>query len=384
MRRSIFKQIFDPWAVGLSLLIWTCLGGLLLAQEELPSNIPPSGLPSGLPDDLSDMSPFIPCLGNLQGAQPPRCPFYGEVDAIWLRRDRIDSVSLQTLGNQGDVILSTDALTEPFRDGARATVGHSCGDSCWQVDATYFYIDTWDDMVAVRDTTPNIHGGTGNMFSPFTNFGHPPVVGFDFNDLVSIREFSEFQSAELNFRYTVPMPHECLTGKLIIGFRYISVNEQFDYFTNSDTPRLAPPSSSVYINTLTRNDLFGPQIGGEFYFFAYPCCWIDVGIKGALCDNRAMQHTTGTITDPGINVDQYRERDATAFVGDLDLQLVWKWNRHTMLRMGYQAIWVNNLALATRNFDPSANILLNNGPPQIDTIGRAVYHGPHIGLEFDW
>ena len=301
-------------------------------------------------------------------------------------RDRIDPVCLQTLGNQGNVVLSTDALTEPYRPGTRVTVGHSCSESCWQVDATYYYIDTWDDSAAVRDTTLNPRGigGIGNMFSPFTNFGHPPMVGLDYNDLVSIREFSEFQSAELNFRYTVPMPHECLTGKLILGVRYISVNEQFDYLTQSNVPILAPTGSSVYLNTLTRNDLFGPQIGGEFYFYAYPCCWIDVSIKGALCDNRAAQHTTGVITDPGVDVDQYRQRDATAFVGDLDVELVWKWNRHTMLRMGYQAIWVNDLALATRNFNPSADILLNNGPPQIDTIGRAVYHGPHIGLEFDW
>ena len=232
-----------PWACRS--LFWTCLGGLLLAQ-----NIPPSGLPSGLPDDLSDMSPFIPCLGNLEGMQPPRTPFYGEVDAIWLRRDRIDPISLQTLGNQGDVILSTDALTEPFRVGTRATVGHSCGDSCWQVNATYFYIDTWDDSAAVRSYTlnPRNIGGTGDMFSPFTNFGHLPIVGLDYNDFVNIREFSEFQSAELNFRYTVPMPHECLTGKLILGFRYISVNEQFDYFTHSNVPVL-PPRDRPYILT---------------------------------------------------------------------------------------------------------------------------------------
>ncbi|MGD0655859.1 MAG: BBP7 family outer membrane beta-barrel protein [Thermoguttaceae bacterium] len=374
----------------MSFLIWTCLGGLLLAQ-----NIPPSGLPSGLPDDLSDASPFFPCLGNLCGEQPPRCPWYGRADAVWLMRDRIDPVSLQTLGTLGDVVLSTDAINAPFRAGTQAVVGHNIGESRWQIDGTYLYMGIWDDAAAVRDSTSN-GINTGNMFSPFSNFGQPPNNnGFDYNDFVSIREFSQLQSAELNLRYTVPMPHECLTAKLILGLRYLSVNEQFDYYSHSNVPVISPEiptilGSAVSLTTLTKNDLFGPQIGGEFYFYAYPQCWIDLGIKGALCDNRALQDTNGNLVF-GINgnapvtspLANRRGRDATAFVGDLDVELVWQLNRHIITRMGYQAIWINNLALASRNFDPQASILLN-GPPQIDTIGRAVYHGPHIGLEVDW
>ena len=72
------------------------------------------------------------------------------------------------------------------------------------------------------------------------------IIGLDFNDEVSIREFSELQSAELNLRYTVPMPHECLTAKLILGFRYINVNEQFDYFYDSNV------ADSVNVNILPR------------------------------------------------------------------------------------------------------------------------------------
>lgn len=194
------------------------------------------------------------------------------------------------------------------------------------------------------------------------------------------------------------MPHECLTAKLIIGLRYINIKEQFDYFSHSNVPVVSPTiptilGSKVLLSTLTRNDLFGPQIGGEFYFYAYPRCWIDVGIKGALCNNRALQDTIGSLdfgagsNAPVVtNIASYRGRDATAFVGDLDVELVWQLTPHILTRIGYQAIWVNNLALATRNFSEPPDILLNGffGPPQIDTIGRAVYHGPHIGLEIGW
>jgi hypothetical protein len=402
MRRSLTWHKPGLWAVGLSVMIWMVLGGLVSAQ-----NIPASGLPSGLPDDLSDMSPFNPCQGNLQGMQPPRCPWYAEVDGIWLRRDRIDPVPLQTLGPvgvhampqdpftyiaPGDVALSTDAFNAPYRAGGRVTVGRSLGESCWQIDGTYIAVGNWDDSAAIFDNTSN-GVNTGNLFSPFSGFGQPLPNhgGFDYNDFVSVRESSQFQSVEMNLRYTVPMPHQCLTAKLLIGMRYIMINEEFDYYSHSNLPVLSPTSSqilgsSVSLATLTRNDLVGPQVGGEFYFYAYPCCWIDVGIKGAVCSNRAVQATTGALGFGNVALDYFesvRGRDTTAYVGDLDVQFVWQMWPHMLLRMGYQAIWVNDLALASRNFSESADILLH-GPAQIDTIGRAVYHGPHIGLEFDW
>ena len=379
MGRSLSWRKPGSRAVGLTVLIWVVLASLVSAQ-----NIPASGLPSGLPDDLSDMSPFHPCQGNLLPCPPPRPSLYVETDGIWLRRDRVISVPLQNLGGQGDVVLSTDGLTEPFRPGTRVTVGHSCGESCWQIDATYFSLGQWIDSVAIRDNTSN-GVSTGDLFSPFSNFGDPLPnhEGFDYNEAMSVRELSQFQSAELNLRYTLPMPHQCLTAKLLIGLRYIGINEQFDYYSYSNVP--VGTGSAVALDTLTRNDLLGTQIGGEFYFYAYPCCWIDVGIKGMIANNRAVQHTTGDRNFAGVvtSIDSYRDRDATAYVGDLDVQLVWQMSRHSQLRLGYQAIWVNDLALASRNFSQPASILLN-GPPQIDTIGQAVYHGPHLGLEFDW
>lgn len=340
MRRSLFRQVFKAWAVGFSLLICTCFAGLLWAGDTQTT------LPSGLPDDLSDMSPFFPCLGNLCGAQPPRCPWYGQADALFLRRDRIDSVNVVPIrpatSNLPTFGFSTDYIDAPFRVGTKAVIGHTICDTRWQIDGTYFAIDSWDYKSAIQD------------------YIDQPVVYTDF-----FREYSQLQNAELNLRYTVPMPHDCLTAKLILGLRYISITEQFDYYT------VAPSQTAISAippTTRTRNDLLGPQIGGDFYFYSCPQCWVYVGIKGAVCNNRAIQ--VGTMTDSASS-------DATSFVGDLDVALVWQITPHCTTTFGYQALWVNNIAMAARNMDPL-------GIDTIDTIGRAVYHGPHIGLEVDW
>jgi len=346
MPDRFFKHMLNPWTMGLSCIIWTCLGALLWAID----------LPSGLPDDLSDSSPFEPCLGRLYGEPPPRCPWYFRADAVMLRRDRVDAVDVTahtTTTPGGDILFSTDEFNSPFRAGPRFLLGHTFGDSRWQIDGSYFFIDDWDDTAfsnnsALLQETP----------------------GYFLNDSdSSFREFTELKNGELNLRYLVPMPHCCLTPKFIIGWRYMSIDERMDF-------RMPAQISTPTISTHARNDIFGPQLGGEFYFFAYPHCWIDLSIKGALCDDRAFQETTDTrVGAPSGS--WRRSRDATTFVGDLELELVWQITPKLMTRIGYQAIWINNIAMAARNFDMPDSM-------QIDTTGRAVYHGPHIGLEFDW
>jgi hypothetical protein len=366
MECRLYKQILNPWATCLAIFVWAFISALLGAAD----------LPSGLPDDLSDMSAYNPCLGTFYGASPPRCPWYVQADALWLKRDRIDRVPIAALTTPDNIVFSTQELDSPFRAGPRVLVGHTIGETRWQVDVTYFLVDSWDDTATMRDSTPN-GVSLGNLFSPFTNFGDPPIYGYDFNNYVSIREFSQLQNGELNLRYLMPMPHECLTAKFILGLRYMSINEQLDYQSQSTVPLAV----GTLLTTRTTNDLIGPQIGGDFNFYAYRQCWINLEIKGAICANRALQETAGVnVVTPIGNRDS---RDATSFVGDLDLELVWQITPRLITRVGYQAIWLTDIAMAARNFGQPASIL-ENGDAYIETGGHPVYHGPHLGLEYTW
>jgi hypothetical protein len=131
--------------------------------------------------------------------------------------------------------------------------------------------------------------------------------------------------------------------------------------------------------------LWGAQIGGRAEFYVQYDCWINFEIKGALCGNSTRQTTTGLLLSPGANqaIDQERSDNVTAYVGDLTLELVYRPTRHLATRFGYQAMWVDGLTLAAQNFSPTSQILLL-GPPQIITGSKAVYHGPHIGMELSW
>jgi hypothetical protein len=317
---------------------------------------------------------------------PPRPAWYARTDFIMLRRD-VEGVPIAKLDkvlNDGiypqTLVLSTNEFEEPFRPGASLLIGHTLGDTPYQIEFSYFQTSDWQQGLTVRDATPNVFGSAGNLYSPFTNFGNPVgLPGFDYNNFVSIREESELYNVEVNVRHLLPMVTRAMAVSWLVGVRHIGIGEQFDYLSESAVP--SPLGSALNLQTRTHNNLWGAQIGGRAEFYAQYDCWINFEIKGALCSNATRQTTIGALGAQAIN--EERSDNITSYVGDLSLELVYRPTRHLATRFGYQAMWIDRLTLAAQNFSPPAGILLL-GPPQINVLGNAVYHGPHVGLELSW
>jgi hypothetical protein len=318
----------------------------------------------------------------------PRCPFYFRIEGLALRRDVHGETNFATINDPDTLMLSTRDLDMPFKAGPRILIGHTFNDSVYQVEFSYFALTNWDDAAAVRDATLNTYGLPGNLFSPFSDFGrNTPIFGFDYNDEVSIHEFSYMQNAELNLIRLLPMPAERLTAAFIIGARHMMIRERFDYFSHTNTvdPGVAGDESNT-INVRTRNELYGAQIGGRFEFYCEQKWWINTELKGAICNNSAGQATDFTQTINGVTSGPFsfsRGQNATSFIGDIAVTAVCRPTPWLTARVGYQAIWVTGVAVAAKNFNPNPGIL-QFGPAQINHSGQVVYHGPHAGLEFTW
>jgi hypothetical protein len=314
--------------------------------------------------------------------RPPRYPWYVEADAIMLRRDARDNVPIAALGAPANRVLSTADLDEPFNAGPRILIGHTLNE-CYQLEGSYFNLAEWDNSAAIRDTTTNALGTGGTLFSPFFGGGLRPVAGLDYNDFVSIQRTSYLQNGELNLRRHVGMPPGRADVSFLFGIRYMGIDESFGYLSTSGVP--APLGTDTNLFTTTTNDLIGPQIGAEVEFFVEQCWWVNFEAKGALCNDSAVQQTTFTQTIGGVpSTSVFRDsQNSTAFVGDLKLTAVYRCSPHFAARFGYQAIWVQDIALAEENFATNVN-LLRLGPAQVNNTGRTVYHGPHVGLEFGW
>ena len=192
------------------------------------------------------------------------------------------------------------------------------------------------------------------------------------------------QMAEANIRRRLPMAPERVSASVLLGVRYLGLPEEFDYLTQSDVP--LPGSALNSIRVRTDNQLIGPQIGGFCEVYLQNRWWLNLEVKGALMNNRARQSTVyHNVNEQGLPHDYFGERQEnhTAFLGDLSLTAVYRWSPHFSTRLGYQAMWINNLALATGNFNTNIDIL-RNGPAELRHDGRSVYHGPHAGIVIAW
>ena len=126
--------------------------------------------------------------------------WYAKTEMLALYRDVYGVVDYATLGPSGSVVLSSNDVASDFSPGIRAVVGKTLG-TWYRIEASYFGSYSWDDATTVRNLTPNAQNGTGNLFSPFSNFGDPAgAVGFDYNNFASIESESTLHNGELNLR----------------------------------------------------------------------------------------------------------------------------------------------------------------------------------------
>ena len=144
------------------------------------------------------------------------------------------------------------------------------------------------------------------------------------------------------------------------------------------------------VTTRTGNRMLGIQIGAELEFQIEPRWWVDCEIKGGIFNNRAEQRTVyvhGGSSLPAPYANDYtggRAEDRSSFAVDLSLMLTYHVSQRLSARLGYQALWVDGLALASENFDPDVVLMDQGDVARLVSRGEVVYHGPRLGVTWVW
>lgn len=309
--------------------------------------------------------------------------WYVNADVLTLLRDQTGDVAFASRGiGAGNIVLSTRQFQSDLETGMRLLIGGQLTDN-YSVEGLYFGLNHWRDQEAVRNTTTNALGGSGNLFSPFRGFGVLAAAGLDYNNFASISFSSELHNAEINFRRRMALPPGRLFGSMLLGGRFLQVDEGFGYFTVADRPLPGGATNRVDVNT--DNNLYGLQLGTQLNYRVRPEWWVNFEIKGALCQNGGEQATTYTNVDAAGTITQFngfRARHNTAMIGDLDLSTGWQITDLLALRLGYKAMWVDGVAIASENFEDDINIL-RLGPAEINR-GTLIFHGPYAGMVATW
>jgi len=340
------------------------------------------------------------CPDRIVDCKPPRMPWYVRSEAVALRRDANHDVGFAALN--GEVALSSVYLDYPFQLGPRVLIGRTIND-CYQIEGSYFNVAQSDDTVTVRDSQ-------WRLLSAFTNYLPPFTPETEFrrnvtdNSLMSIRGLSYLQSGELNLRQAISMPPGRMAASFLVGARYMAIREGFEYLSLSKAvpadgpvldpggnidhyvyPALGPTASFARVDT--GNELLGCQLGAMIEFFKEDGWWVNFEVKGAIFNNHATLDTTFSQVDVTTAAQHdfptsHTARNTTAFMGDLALTVVYRWGPRASARFGYQAMWIDRVALAADNFNTDMSLLTQG--PQLHTNANVVYHGPFAGLELAW
>jgi len=185
-------------------------------------------------------------------------------------------------------------------------------------------------------------------------------------------------NTELNLLYWIDMPPGPFDVSLLAGIRYLDIRDQFNLQTINGVQ-----DNNLTVNTT--NQMWFGQIGISMDWLVASRFWINSTIKGGLANNDvvlANNYITTVGGNPTVNTSA-AEQNRTGSLLDISFVGHLQMTPWLVARIGYQALFVQGLATAPQNIETN-NILLTNGPAQINAREAGVFHGLLIGLMGNW
>lgn len=155
----------------------------------------------------------------------------------------------------------------------------------------------------------------------------------------------------------------------------------------------ANPTSGPVVNsgpfwtTSTTNNLLGGQIGADVKLLERGRLSLEGIVKAGVFNNYAEQST-------GVSMEKkmfptHAAANRAAFVGEADLQLKYRLTEGLALKLGYEALWFDGVALAPGQIQETYSSLLPNNQPTARALGvntgsSALFQGASAGFEFSF
>jgi len=322
------------------------------------------------PPQMAEGPVYGDCLPNegFQGILRKRTSrAYMTIDAVMLRRNDATNRAIFNLGSAaaGAPILSANEPNFNFETLPRITAGYVLMNDI-AIEATVWYKDDFDAIDDVVLT--NVPGPLNAVFLPFA-----AASAFADTNVVQIREATGIHSYEIN---AIETSHFI---NFIAGFRYLEVRDRLTIIaTDTSAPTPLGTGTAVFG---TYNHMMGTQLGLKSAV-TRNLFTLDTSVKAGLYFNDSQTSMAiRDVTAPILRETKFGGQNE-AFVGDFNVNLTCRISAATALRLGYQAMFITQVALAADQIVPPPNQALT-GLTQ-NARGDLFLHGPSAGLEFRW
>ena len=297
--------------------------------------------------------------------------------------------AITSRGVSGPTVLSLgDVDTGGLTTGFRLTGNLIFGGAGANIEGIWTGGHDWSGQALVRDSDPV-------FFSFISEFGTLPLNGFDDTDRSlqhSLRNESEYDSVELNYRRRTVWPYCRFQSSWLVGLRYIRFEDNLLYETLGENNNTVNASLPRFFSSddRTENRMFGAQVGGDFWWNIMPGVSMGIGGKlGAMKNN--LDRTTvltanslNTLATPGTTTLENSEHE-TSFFGEFEYKLSYRLSHSWAIRTAYHAVAIDEVsfggidAATTRQF-----VLGNTIGDSPNSFGSLVVQGFTVDVEYIW
>ena len=257
--------------------------------------------------------------------------------------------------------LNSNDLSQGFAGGPRlGLIGHGNGD--YDLEFSFFGIDDWSNAKCIP---PN---GSSPVFTAPGDFLQTTDHT---NQGMAWSYATRLYNAELNVRWDL-----CPRVTMLAGFRWLNLGENLQ-------GTLPPERSVPFWDTSTTNNLYGLQIGEDWKMLNCGCFSVNGLVKAGIFDNCANE-TTGVSIYRIVRWESASINEA-AFVGEIGLQCKYQVTQRLSLKLGYEAIWLQNVASAPGQIQETLSHVtrpVNVQALGVDSGSGVFFHGATAGLEY--
>jgi hypothetical protein len=231
----------------------------------------------------------------------------------------------------------------------------------WEI--SYFQIDGWSDSATIG---PDVPANWLVMRAPggfLQTQDHP-------DQAMAWTYASKLYNAESNVRWNFS---DRLA--LLAGIRWIN-------FSESLVGTLLPDDGfPPFWNTRTNNNLYGLQLGAEGIVWQRGRFSLNGLLKAGVFDNEAEQ-STGVSIFKVVRPSQNSTHHA-AFLGQTGLQCRYQATKGLTLKLGYEAIWLQGVALAPGQIQETVMSHIDVAQAAgVNCDSGVFFHGATAGLEY--
>jgi hypothetical protein len=312
------------------------------------------------------------------------------LDGMFLKREEIgDNVGFTANArfagppNVPSIVLSTNDLDYDEEIGFRFNAAVIAGPGS-SIEFTYFGLFDWTSTASVTDPT-------NNLFSIYTNYGFPTLRDeVDQAQFHSINATSTLDNFELNIRRRWTGPNCRLQGSYLAGVRYVYLLDELAYHTiGRNDPGTGQPIGRSDTQVDVQNSLTGFQAGGDLWATILPGVSVGGDLKAGVYGNYAKYNTsvfastTPPAAPPAPVLEEAKNNDI-AVVAEANAMVVYRVGPNLTLRGGYSFLYLENVALAMDNFNPTNPFVAPRAVRPVVNNGNVFYHGGFAGLEWMW